>query len=102
MPPNGLHAALILSKKPHARILAIDNSVAKSSPGFAGIFFAKHVPGINMVGPVVVDEELFASEVVTCVGQVNIQFLLWLGNIFFISLGMWLSCVSKWSNQTFD
>ncbi|XP_042004114.1 xanthine dehydrogenase 1-like isoform X2 [Salvia splendens] len=70
MPPNGLHAALILSKKPHACILAIDDSVAKSSPGFAGIFFAKHVPGINMVGPVVVDEELFASVVVTCVGQV--------------------------------
>ncbi|KAL1546681.1 xylitol dehydrogenase [Salvia divinorum] len=70
MPPNGLHAALILSKKPHARILAIDDSVAKSCPGFAGIFFAKHVPGSNMIGPVVVDEELFASEVVTCVGQV--------------------------------
>lgn len=73
-PPNGLHAALILSKKPHARILAIDDSVAKSSTGFAGIFFAKHVPGINMVGPVVVDEELFASEVVTCVGQVISNF----------------------------
>ncbi|XP_057800195.1 xanthine dehydrogenase 1-like isoform X2 [Salvia miltiorrhiza] len=70
MPPNGLHAALILSKKPHARILAIDDIVAKSSPGFAGIFFAKHVPGSNMVGPVVIDEELFASDVVTCVGQV--------------------------------
>lgn len=71
MPPNGLHAALILSKKPHARILAIDDIAAKSSPGFAGIFFAKHVPAINKIGPVVADEELFALEVVTCVGQVN-------------------------------
>ncbi|KAM5584530.1 xanthine dehydrogenase 1 [Rosa sericea] len=70
LPPNGLHAALILSKKPHARILSIDDSGAKLSPGFAGIFFAKDVPADNKVGPVVVDEELFASEFVTCVGQV--------------------------------
>ncbi|GFP87006.1 xanthine dehydrogenase 1 [Phtheirospermum japonicum] len=70
LPPNGLHAAVILSKKPHARILAIDDLAAKSSPGFAGIFFAEHVPGDNRIGPVVLDEELFASEKVTCVGQV--------------------------------
>ncbi|XP_050368382.1 xanthine dehydrogenase 1-like [Argentina anserina] len=70
LPPNGLHAALILSKKPHARILSINDSGAKSSPGFAGIFFAKDVPADNKVGPIVADEELFASEFVTCVGQV--------------------------------
>ncbi|KMT14477.1 hypothetical protein BVRB_4g072500 [Beta vulgaris subsp. vulgaris] len=70
MPPNGLHAALILSKKPHARIVSIDDSGAKTLPGFAGIFFAKDVPGDNHIGPVVADEELFASELVTCVGQV--------------------------------
>ncbi|CAA0805785.1 Xanthine dehydrogenase 1 [Striga hermonthica] len=70
MPPNGLHAALILSKKPHARILSIDDEAAKSSPGVAGIFFSKNVPGNNKIGPIVIDEELFASEVVTCVGQV--------------------------------
>ncbi|KAK6119792.1 hypothetical protein DH2020_046461 [Rehmannia glutinosa] len=70
MPPNSLHAALILSKKPHARIIAIDDVAAKSSPGFAGIFFAKNVPGDRWVGPIVADEELFASEIVTCVGQV--------------------------------
>ncbi|KAL6564721.1 xylitol dehydrogenase [Orobanche minor] len=70
MPPNGLHAALVLSKKPHARILSIDDVAAKSSPGFAGIFFAKNVPGTNKIGPIIADEELFASEIVTCVGQV--------------------------------
>lgn len=70
MPPNGLHAALILSKKPHARTVSIDDSGAKTLPGFAGIFFAKDVPGDNHIGPVVADEELFASELVTCVGQV--------------------------------
>ncbi|KAL4612205.1 hypothetical protein ACB092_08G181900 [Castanea dentata] len=70
IPPSGLHAALILSRKAHARILSIDDSEAKASPGFAGIFLAKDVPGDNKIGPVVVDEELFATEFVTCVGQV--------------------------------
>ncbi|KAI7982356.1 Xanthine dehydrogenase 1 [Camellia lanceoleosa] len=69
MPPAGLHGALILSQKPHARILSIDDSGAKSSPGFAGIFFAKDVPGDNMIGPVISEEELFTTEFVTCVGQ---------------------------------
>lgn len=70
MPPDCLHAALILSRKPHARILSIDDSGAKCSPGFAGIFFAKDVPGDKMIGPVISDEELFATEFVTCVGHV--------------------------------
>ncbi|EPS65688.1 hypothetical protein M569_09089, partial [Genlisea aurea] len=70
MPVNGLHASLILSKKPHARIISIDDSAARLSPGFAGIFYANDVPGDNLVGPVVHDEELFAKEFVTCVGQV--------------------------------
>lgn len=72
MPPNGLHAALILSRKPHAHIVSIDDSSAKSLPGFEGVFYAKDVPGDNDIGPVVADEELFASKLVTCVGQVII------------------------------
>ncbi|KAF8116540.1 hypothetical protein N665_0017s0093 [Sinapis alba] len=70
VPPNTLHAALVLSKKPHARILSVDDSESKSSPGFAGLFLAKDVPADNKIGPVVADEELFATDVVTCVGQV--------------------------------
>ncbi|CAN6803431.1 unnamed protein product [Brassica oleracea] len=70
VPPNTLHAALVLSKMPHARILSIDGSESKSSPGFAGLFLAKDVPADNKIGPVVADEELFATDVVTCVGQV--------------------------------
>ncbi|OVA19419.1 Aldehyde oxidase/xanthine dehydrogenase [Macleaya cordata] len=69
VPPDGLHAALVLSRKPHARILSIDDSGAKSSPGFAGLFLAKDLPGNNNIGPIIYDEELFASEYVTCVGQ---------------------------------
>ncbi|TKY48375.1 Xanthine dehydrogenase 1 [Spatholobus suberectus] len=70
MPPNGLHAALVLSRKPHARIIRIDNSGAMSSPGFVSLFLVKDVPGDNKIGPVVADEELFAVDYVTCVGQV--------------------------------
>ncbi|KAI0525010.1 hypothetical protein KFK09_004400 [Dendrobium nobile] len=69
-PPNTLHAAFVLSKKAHARILSIDDTLARASPGFAGLFLAKDVPGSNKIGPVVHDEEVFASEKVTCVGQV--------------------------------
>ncbi|KAH7665527.1 xanthine dehydrogenase/oxidase protein [Dioscorea alata] len=70
LPPNALHAALVLSKKPHARILSIDDSQAKTSPGFAGLFLCRDVPGSNKIGAVIHDEEVFASELVTCVGQV--------------------------------
>ncbi|KAJ4762776.1 Xanthine dehydrogenase/oxidase [Rhynchospora pubera] len=69
-PPNTLHAALVLSKLPHARVVAIDDSAAKSSPGFAGLFLASDVPASNAIGPIARDEEVFASKVVTCVGQV--------------------------------
>ncbi|KAK7402210.1 hypothetical protein VNO78_14292 [Psophocarpus tetragonolobus] len=70
MPPNGLHAAFVLSRKPHARIIRIEDSRAISSPGFVSLFLAKDVPGDNKIGPVVADEELFATDYVTCVGQV--------------------------------
>lgn len=70
MAPSSLHAALIMSRKPHACILSIDDSGAKTSPGFAGIYLYKDIPGENNIGPVIADEELFASELVTCVGQV--------------------------------
>lgn len=70
MPPNGLHAAFVLSKKPHARINRIDDSGAISLPGFVSLFLAKDVPSDNKIGPVVADEDLFAVDYVTCVGQV--------------------------------
>lgn len=40
-------------------------------PGVAGYFGHKDVPGTNKIGPVVADEEVYASEVVTAVGQVS-------------------------------
>lgn len=71
MPPSGLHAALVLSTKPHAHIISIDASEAISVAGFEGFFTAKDIPGSNNIGAVIYDEELFASNTVTCVGQVT-------------------------------
>lgn len=38
-------------------------------PGVVGFYGAGDVPGSNMIGPVLHDEELFATRRVTCVGQ---------------------------------
>ncbi|TVU25481.1 hypothetical protein EJB05_27979, partial [Eragrostis curvula] len=70
IPTNTLHAALVHSKKAHARILSIDDSLAKSSPGFTGLFLSKDVPGSNRTEPVIPGEKIFATDVVTCVGQI--------------------------------
>ncbi|ONK76222.1 uncharacterized protein A4U43_C03F25280 [Asparagus officinalis] len=69
-PSNTLHAALVLSTKAHARILSIDDTLAKSTPGFVGLFLSRDIPGTNKIGAIIYDEEVFASEFVTCVGQV--------------------------------
>jgi hypothetical protein len=56
-----------------------------------GYFGAKDVPGDNMIGPIMHDEEVFATDKVTCVGQVRLQVkLLWfascLGRFCLLSL----------------
>jgi xanthine dehydrogenase/oxidase len=70
MPAHGLHAALVLSTKPHAKLVSVDASEAENQPGFAGFFSAKDIPGANDIGAIRHDEEVFATEEVTCVGQV--------------------------------
>lgn len=70
LPPGFLHAALVLSTKPHAELLRVDTSAALCMPGVRGVFTAANIPGRNDVGPVIHDEELFATGKVTCVGQV--------------------------------
>lgn len=66
---NMLHAALVVSSRPHAKILSVDASAATKKPGVAGYFGASDIPGGNDMGPVMHDEECFATEVVTCIGQ---------------------------------
>ncbi len=67
-PTNMLHAALVLSEKPHAIIKSIDCTEARSMPGVEAIHLAADIPGKNSIGPVLKDEEVFATSTVTCVG----------------------------------
>ncbi|KAJ9512823.1 hypothetical protein QJQ45_029028 [Haematococcus lacustris] len=67
---DALWAIPVTSTRAHAKILKVDASQALQAPGVAGYFGHKDVPGSNMIGPVVADEEVFASEVVTAVGQI--------------------------------
>jgi xanthine dehydrogenase/oxidase len=60
-PMGTLHAALVTSTKAHARILKIDTSKAELCPGFVRFFSAKDVSGENHLGPIIQDEEVFAS-----------------------------------------
>lgn len=71
LPPNTLHAAFVTSIKPHAKLLGVDASAALAMPGVVGFFGADDVPGDNMIGPIMHDEEVFATKEVTCVGQVS-------------------------------
>lgn len=67
-PQGMLHAALVMSTVPHARLVKVDPTAALAVPGVHGYFGAGDVPH-NKIGPVVYDEEVFASEFVTCVGH---------------------------------
>eukprot|EP00054_Salpingoeca_dolichothecata_P024381 m.165933 g.165933 ORF g.165933 m.165933 type:complete len:1340 (-) comp24994_c0_seq1:150-4169(-) len=64
-----LYGALIMSSQAHAKILSIDTAPALSMTGVSGVYTAKDVPGKNAFGPIVQDEECFASELVQCIGQ---------------------------------
>ncbi|XP_071527934.1 xanthine dehydrogenase/oxidase [Panulirus ornatus] len=67
---NELYAALVLSSHAHAKILNIDESEALKLEGVKGFFCARDLPvERNKTGSTILDEEVFVSEKVTCVGQ---------------------------------
>ncbi|KAL4155217.1 hypothetical protein PRNP1_007330 [Phytophthora ramorum] len=71
--PGTLHGALVLSTCAHGLIKSIDASEALAMEGVrrfidASIFETEKL-GSNKIGPVLKDEECFASERVLCVGQ---------------------------------
>ncbi|UJR09845.1 hypothetical protein I4U23_014070 [Adineta vaga] len=68
--PNTLHAALVLSTQPHAKIINIDLSSALNVPGYVTFVNHHDVPGRNDTGDVVYDEEVFVSSIVSCVGAI--------------------------------
>jgi xanthine dehydrogenase large subunit len=67
--PGTLHAALVLSPHPHARINRIDLSRALASPGVVAAIVAGDIPGKNDIGPIRSDEPLLPKDVVEYEGQ---------------------------------
>ncbi|RHZ22407.1 hypothetical protein DYB37_001144 [Aphanomyces astaci] len=70
---NVVHGALVLSTVPHGDIVGIDASTALSMPGVVAFLdatvFDMESFGVNAMGPVITDEECFASKRVVTVGQ---------------------------------
>jgi len=65
-----LHAALVLSDKPNAKLASIDASEALAMEGVVGFFSAKDLSEEdNVWGPAAQDEQLFRRDVVTSTGQ---------------------------------
>ena len=68
-PAGMLHVHLGMSTRAHARIVSMDLSAVRASPGVVRVLTADDIPGENDVSPVVHDDRLFAQGEVYCVGQ---------------------------------
>ncbi|MGB6242234.1 MAG: xanthine dehydrogenase molybdopterin binding subunit [Castellaniella sp.] len=66
---NTVYAALGLSDKPHARIVAMDLDAVRRAPGVLYVLTAKDIPGVNDCGPVIQDDPILADGLVQYVGQ---------------------------------
>ncbi len=67
-----LHAAVVLSEHPRARIVGIDTAPAVAMPGVVRVLTAADVPGQRCVGLIVPDWPIFVGtgETTRCVGDV--------------------------------
>ncbi|MEM7158317.1 MAG: xanthine dehydrogenase molybdopterin binding subunit [Myxococcota bacterium] len=70
LPPGTGHGWVVTSPHAHAKILRRDATAARALPGVHAVLFADAVPGNPLIGPIVHDEELLASERVHYVGQI--------------------------------
>lgn len=67
-PPGLLHAVLVVSDRPHARVLGIDASALDGMPG-AVLVTTADIPGVNDIGPIFAGEPCLAAGVVEYVGH---------------------------------
>lgn len=67
---NELYGALVLSAKPHAKILNIDASSALEMEGVEDFVSLRDLPGSNIWNPPAMDEVFFAEDKVYTVGQI--------------------------------
>ncbi|CAG9223897.1 Xanthine dehydrogenase, molybdenum binding subunit [Paraburkholderia tropica] len=64
-----LHAALGLSQKAHARIVAMNLAKVRATPGVVAVLTAEDIPGVNDCGPIIHDDPVLADGIVQYVGQ---------------------------------
>lgn len=67
--PNMLHMHVLRSPHPYARIISIDTSAAKATPGVEVIITSADVPGIDNFGVFIEDQPIMAREYVRYVGE---------------------------------
>ncbi len=64
VPPDALHAVVVFTNRPHARIVALDTSAAENSPGVVAVLTAADVP-VNEYGLTLFDQPVFVGPVDT-------------------------------------
>jgi CO/xanthine dehydrogenase Mo-binding subunit len=67
--PDQLHGAILGSPLPHARVLAIDTSIAAAMPGVRAVVTAADIPGPALYGLRHVDRPALCSDRLRCVGD---------------------------------
>jgi CO/xanthine dehydrogenase Mo-binding subunit len=67
--PKMLHAVVVRSTKPHAKILRIDTSKAEKIPGIISILTSKDIPGENVIPVVFNDQPFLADKIVRYIGE---------------------------------
>ncbi|HDL19128.1 MAG TPA: xanthine dehydrogenase [Bacteroidetes bacterium] len=67
--PGMLHAAVLRSPFPHAKILKVDDRPARRLEGVAAILWAKDIPGKNIVHVIRDDQPLLAEKIVRYAGE---------------------------------
>lgn len=67
--PGMLIGKALRSPHPHAKIVSIDTSEAKSIPGVHAVLTAADLPGLNKYGLAILDQEVLASKKVRMVGD---------------------------------
>ena len=67
--PGMLHAKVLRSPHPHARIVSIDTSAAEAMTGVEGVISSKDVPGEDGFGVIMNDQPVMARDKVRYVGE---------------------------------
>jgi CO/xanthine dehydrogenase Mo-binding subunit len=75
-----LYAAGVYAEYPHAKILCIHTEEAQKTPGVAAVITAKDIPGLKVIGEVMLDQYILADDktrffgdVVACVAAETLE-----------------------------